>query len=48
MKEEEINRNGQDEQDESKAEKALLRFQISNPKSEISNLFILTISVHPC
>jgi hypothetical protein len=28
MKEEEINRDGQDEQDKSKAEKALLRFQI--------------------
>jgi hypothetical protein len=28
--------------------KAALRFQIQNLKSEIQNLFILTISVHPC
>jgi hypothetical protein len=35
MKEERINRDGQDEQDKSKAEKASLRFLIQNLKSEI-------------
>jgi hypothetical protein len=32
----ENSRDGQDEQDKSKTEKAILRFQISNPKSEMS------------
>jgi hypothetical protein len=38
-----INKDGQDEQDKSKAEKANLRFLIQNLKSQISNLFILSI-----
>jgi hypothetical protein len=50
-----INRDGQDEQDKSKAQKANLKFQIQNLKSKIQNvfiLFILSIPVnsffHPC
>jgi hypothetical protein len=33
----EINRDGQDEQDENRTQKADLRFQIQNPKSKIQN-----------
>jgi hypothetical protein len=41
--EEEINRDGQDEQDKSRTQKAELRFQISNLKS-----FYPVYPVHPC
>jgi hypothetical protein len=39
-----INRDGQDAQDKSKAEKADLRFSIQNLKSKIQNAFY---PVHP-
>jgi hypothetical protein len=46
--EEGINRDGQDKQDKSNAEKALLRCLIQNLKSKIQNGFYPVHPVHPC